>query len=276
MITDADSRPTMIHSKRKALTALFPYVVLQVKEGQHEMFDLFLRTVRTSEHSGLMWVYIEPFLSALLDEKASIFSKRAAMLISPHVPWWLLQDRERLIQSWAGAASTAPYTEDIGRSVVDTLLQVASWKSPTIPAGMWSWLNKRPQLPPICPGRYWGSRRTVFRPIRALNDIETFTSYLLLVWSEWDFLMPKGFNEMCASMQKDFVGEEMGHRRQDLLRRLGHIRRELELGLEHIQQQKPMLEEDNLRLRQDQYRTLEEILMKVDKEANDRLIRECF
>ena len=266
----------MIHSKRKALTALFPYVVLQVKEGQHEMFDLFLRVVGTSQDGGLMWGYIEPFFSGLLDEQASIPSKRAAILTSSHVPWWLFRDREWLIQSWAGAASSVPYAEDVGRSVVDTLLQVACRKSPTIPAGMWSWLNRRPYLPPICPGRYWGSSRAVFKTVQALDDIETLTSYLLLVWSEWDFLMHKCFDEMCASMQKDFAGEETGHHRQDLLRRLGHVRRELDLGLEHIQQQKPTLREDNLCLRQDQYGKLEEILVRVDGEANDRLIRKSF
>lgn len=70
MVEDVGTCSTMIHSKRKALTALFPYVVLRVKEGKREMFDAFLRVVRSSRRSGLMWFYIEPLLSALLDEKA--------------------------------------------------------------------------------------------------------------------------------------------------------------------------------------------------------------
>jgi len=276
MAEDLDTRSTIIRSKRKALTALFPYAVFRVKEGEHEMFDVFLRVVRSSERSGLMWFYIEPLLSALLDEKTPVFSKWAAIMASPHVPWWQFENGGRLIQLWAEASSAVPYTNDIGQSVIDTLLQIASWKSPTIPAGTWSWLNMRPGLPPICSGRYWGSKEAVVKMVRALKDTETLTSYLLLVWSECDFLMPKGFDEMCALIQEDFGGEGMDHHRKDLLHRLGYVRGELERGLWHIQQYKPGLKEENLRLRRDQYRRLEEILLEVDKEATDRLLGESL
>ena len=268
-----DEDRLLICSKRKALTALFPYVALR-EEEQHEMFDAFLRVARASERSGLMWFYIEPFLSTLLGRETTVSSKRAAILASPHLPWWQFENRGQLIQLWAEAASAVPYADDIGRSVVDTLLQVACWKSPAIPAGAWSWLNRRPDLPPACPGRYWGSTRAIFRMVRALNDIEILTSYLVLVWSEWDFLMPRGFDEMCASVREDFSGKEMGYYRSDLLRRLRHIRGELELGLEHIQRHKPGLTEANFRLRQDQYGRLEEILVEMDEEAITGLIRE--
>jgi hypothetical protein len=73
MVKYAGTRSTVIRSKRKALTALFPYVVLRVKEGEHEMLDVFLDVVRSSERSGLMWFYIEPLLSALLDENTPVF-----------------------------------------------------------------------------------------------------------------------------------------------------------------------------------------------------------
>jgi len=267
MVKDADTRSIMIHSKRKALTALFPYVVLRVKEGDYEMFKAFLRVVRSSGRSGLMWFYIEPLLSALLDEKTPTPLKWAAILVSPHVPWWQFEDGERLIRLWADASSAVPYMDEVGQSVVDTLLQIASWKSPTIPAGMWSWLNMRPSLPPLCSGRYWGSREAVVKMVRALNDIETLKSYLLLVWSEWDFLMPRGFDEMCTSIQEDFRGEEMNRHREDLLRRLGDIRVELGRGLEYFQRDKPELKKESLGLRQDQYEKLKEILLEVGGEA---------
>jgi len=276
MIEDAGTCSTMIRSRRKALTALFPYVVLRAKEGDHEMLDVFLHAIRSSERSGLMWFYIEPLLSALLGETAPFSSKWAAIMASPHVPWWQFENSGQLIQLWAEASSTVPYTEEVGQSVVDTLLQIASWKSPTIPAGMWSWLNKRPSLPPVCSGRYWGSREAVVKMVRALKDIETLTSYLLLVWSEWDFLMPKGFDETCTLVQEDFSGEEMDRHRKDLLHRLGYVRGELERGLGHIRQYKPELKEENLRLRRDQYRRLEEILLELDKEATDRPIGESL
>ena len=285
MVEDVGTCSTMIHSKRKALTALFPYVVLRVKDGKREMFDAFLRVVRSSRRSGLMWFYIEPLLSALLDEKTPTPPKWAAILVSPHVPWWQFEDGGRLIQLLADASSAFEYTDassaieyadDVGQSVVDTLLQVASWKLPAISAGMWSWLNMRPSLPPVCSGRYWGSRETVVKMVRALEDIETLTSYLLLVWSEWDFLMPRGFDEMCTLVQEDFSGEEMVRHRKDLLHCLGYVRGELERGLGHIQQYKPELKEENLCLRRDQYRRLEEILLEVDKGATDRPIGESL
>jgi len=264
MVRDTYMGPTMIRSRRKALTALFPHAVSLEKEGQHEMFGVFLEVTRVSAGRGLMWFYIELFLSALLDADAPVRLKRAAILTSPCIPWWHFKNDEHLIQLWAAAASAVPYTDDIGQSVVDTLLQIACWKSPPIPPRMWSWLDRRPTLPPICSGRYWGTKRAVFQTVRALGDIETLTSYLLLVWSEWDFVMPRGFNDMCTSIQEDFGGEGMGYHRKDLLRRLGHVLRELERGLKHIRQFKPRLEEDNIRRRQGQYGRLKEILLEVD------------
>jgi len=267
IVEDAGTRSTIIRSKRKALTALFPYVTLRTKDGEHEMFDVFLRVVRSSERSGLMWFYIEPLLSVLLDERAPVFSKQAAIMASPHVPWWQFENGGHLVQLWAGAYSAVPYTDDVGQSVVDTLLQIASWKSPAITDDMWLWLNKCPDLPPVCSGRYWGSNHAVFKMVRALKDTKTLTSYLLLIWSEWDFLMPRGFDEMCASIREDFSGEEMGRHRTDLIRRLSYVRRELERGLEYIQQYKPELKEENLHRRRDQYKRLQDILLEVDNET---------
>lgn len=230
MAVDPSILPAMIRSKRKALTALFPHVVFREKEGLHEIFDALLHAARASGRSGLMWFYIEPFISALLDEKAPASSKRAAILISPHIPWWQLENGGQSIRLWAEAASIITYTDDVSQSIVDALLQIACWNSPSVPASMWSWLNRCPTLPPACSGRYWGSRQAVCKVIRALEDIETLTSYLLLVWSEWDSLMPRGFNEMCASIREDFSGKEMGYHRKRLLPRLVHVLRELELG----------------------------------------------
>jgi len=269
MVEGPDMGSTMIRSKRKALTALFPHAVLRENEGQHEMSDAFLRAARASPRSGLMWYCIEPFLSALLDEDIPILSKRAVILVSPHIPWWQFKKGGQLIRLWATATSEVDYTDEVGQSVVDTLLQIACWKSPPIPPRMWSWLNRRPCLPPVCSGRYWGSRQAVFKTVRALGDFEILTSYLLLVWSEWDFVMPRGFDEMCASIQEDFGGEEMSQHRKDLLEHLERVLMQLDLGLEHIRQHRPGLEEDRILLRQRQYRRLEETLLEVDKEVVD-------
>ena len=261
MVEDANA-PT-ISSKYEALTALFRYAALWVDGG---MLDAFKCVATSPGGSGLMQLHIVPLLSTLLDEKSPNSLKRAAILASPHVPWWQFENGKELIQLWAKASSAVPYTDDIGRSVVDALLQIAHSKSPTIPDGMWSWLDKRPNLPPICSGRRLGSSQAVVEMVRGLKDTKTFTSYLLLVWSEWDFLELDGFKEMCSILE-DFGGEELYHHRKDLLDRLGHVRTELKRGLRHFQHYKPGLTEDNFRDGQGQYMRLEEILLEANKKA---------
>ena len=263
---DARARSAMIKSKRKVFTTLFPYVVSGGLGEQNKMFSAFLDLAGTWGRSGLMWPRIEPFLSTLLDEGS--LSKRAAILISPHLPWWQFRNGGRLIQLLTEAASEVPDADDVvDQSIVDTLLQVACWKPPLIPAGMWSWLNRRPNLPPVCSGRYWGSKQAVVRMVRGLEDTEILTSYLLVVWSEWDFLMPKGFAEMCASIQEDFNGQERSQHRKVLLDRLDQITGKLESGLGDIQRDKPDLEGGNLHLWKSRYAELGEILRRVDSEA---------
>jgi hypothetical protein len=106
-----------------------------------------------------------------------------------------------MVAGWAVAASAVPYTEEAGQSVVDILLHIASVDSlrPHIPTGIWTWLNKRPSLPPKCVGRSRGSSGDVVRQVRALRDTEILKSYLLLVLSEWDCIddqQPGGLAEM--------------------------------------------------------------------------------
>jgi len=273
MLKPAD--PRLIYSKRKAITALFSHMVWLEREGRQHMFDMFFHVARASDRSGFMWHCTEPLLSAFLDEETPNFQKRTMILVSPHIPWWQLKNGD-LIQLWARAISAVPYADDIGQSVVDALLQIACWEPRPIPPDLWQWLNMRPSLPPVCTGRFWGSHKPVFKMVQALEDVETLTSYLLLIWSEWDFLMPEGFDEMCVSIREDFSGERMGYHRKDLLQRLDRILGELGLGLEHIRRYKPGLEEDGFLRRQHQYGQLKEILSEVDREATDALTRESL
>jgi hypothetical protein len=143
---------------------------------------------------------------------------------------------EHWVQQWAAAASAVPYTDEIGQSVADTLLHIASNTSlqPHIPIDMWSWLRKSPSLPPICAGRYYGSHSDVVRIVQGLGDIETLTAYLLLVWSEWQYQY--AIEEMCALIRNDFSGIRMGYHRKKLLQHLDHVLGQLELGTEHLQQ----------------------------------------
>jgi len=242
-----------IRSRRKALTALFPCAVWRERDGQHEMLEASLHVAKASDLMGYMWYHIEPFVSTLLHEDSHGSLKLAAILASPHLPWDQFTNSEKSIHLWAAAVSAVPYTNHIGQSVIDTLLRIAyePLLQPHIPVGVWSWLNKRPSLSPVCRGRYLGSSPDVLHIVRALGDLEILKSYLLLIWSEWDHL--RGPSEMAISIREDFSGIEMGYHREDLLRHLDHVLGQLDMGLEHLRKRKESLVEDDVQQMKVQY-----------------------
>ena len=184
----------------------------------------------------------------LLNEESPIPLKQAIILASPHLLWRNFANDKHLVQLWAVAVSEVPYTDEVCQSVVATLLQIASITSlqPSIPLDMWSWLKKCPSLPPTSTGHSFGSIPGVFQTIRRLQNIEILKSYLLLIWSEWGLLNTGGFNEMLALIREDFSGIRMlGHRRE-LLQHLYHVLNQVDLGLEHLQQHNPRVDEGSI------------------------------
>jgi len=270
------ANPDLIYSMRKAITTFFLFAAWCEQNGQHEALDVFLYTTKASGWSGLMWHWIKLPVTKLLNRWSPLPLKQAALLASPHLPWWSFIEGKHLIQLWAAAAWEVPYTDEICQSVVDTLLQIASngCLRPHIPISMWSWLKKHPFLPPICAGRYQGSAFGVVQTVRALGDIETLKSYMLLVWSEWDPLYSgkahnysrqnqchkKSLHEMCTSLREDFSGIGMEHHQIDLLQQLDYILGQLDLGLEHLQPHKPSLNAGDIQQMKEQYRKLKEVL----------------
>lgn len=236
---------------------------------------MFLYTAKASREQGFMWHYVNPLVITLLGEESPVPLKRAAILASPHLTWRDFTDDGRLVQLWGAAAPAVPYTHDIGQGVVDALLLIESRDSlrPHIPVGMWSWLNRRPSLPPICPGRSLGTERSSVQTIRGLEDIEALTSYLLLVWSEWDSIL-SGFEEMCTSIKEDFCGISMGYHRKELLQHLDHVLGKLDQGLDRLRQHKPSLPGNHIWWVKGQYRELRKVLLEVDREATDQLLGE--
>ena len=196
-----------------------------------------------------MWHRIRQPFTALLDGGSPVSLRRAAILASPHLPWWNPAIDRHFIQLWAAAAWAIPYADDVGQCVADTLLLIASQESlrPHIPTDMWSWLNKRPCLPPACAGSSRGAERDVVRTVRGLGDVEILTSYLLLVWSEWNYLHPDGLDEMCGSIREDLNGAGLGDHRRDLLQCLDRILGRLDFGLGPTRQREQDLGEDNIR-----------------------------
>jgi len=253
-----------LQSKRKAITTLLPYAIRLEKDGQPEMLDTFLHAARASKEWELTWHRTWKY-ARRLPHKAS---PRAFILASPHVRWYLLTDDGDLVQEWAAAASVVPYTEEVGQSVVDVLLQIMEVDelAPHIPVGMWSWLIRQPSLPPVCYGRFIGTHTYIFRAVRALKDIEILKSYLLLVWSEWGCIQDgNSFKDMCASIWKYFSGNGMGDHRAELVQRLDHILGQLDQGLDYLKQHNPQLGRYDLWRMKSQYKELKEVLLEVER-----------
>ena len=268
MIQTGDLRA--LQSKRKAISALLPYAVWQERDRGPEMLDTLLSAARASRMLKFMWDRVGQYAGRLLSKA----TPRAVVLISPHIPWsWSTdgEDRADLVRWWAEAVPTVtvPHSEEVGRCVVDTLLQIASEKEllPHIPVDVWSWLNERPLLPPTCLGRYVGTWEHVVEAVRKLEDIEILKSYFLLVWSEWDCLRIYSLNKMRISIREDFGGVGMDHHRAELIQRLDYIMEQLDGGLDHFRQHDPNLTAGYLRNMKHDYGRLRDILVETNNEA---------
>ena len=257
-------------SKRKAMTALLPYAVLEEQNGQPEMLDMFLHTARASKERQFTWHHIGKIANKLLSKA----SPRAIILTSPYLHWDLLKDRGELVQLWAAATSAIPYTDEVGQSVVDVLLQIAAVDElvPHIPVDIWSWLAKKPPLPPVCLGRYVGTHACVVEAVRALKDVEVLKSYFNLVWSEWsDLQETHSFSKTIALIKEGLSGVEMAHHRAELIEQLDYILGQLDLRfgqldprLEHMQQDPDLVKFHLWKIKR-QYGKFKKTLLKLDK-----------
>lgn len=240
------------------------------------MISLLLDAARASGQGEFMWSRVEPLVATLFNEEDHASLKLVVIRVSPHLPWLKFTDGGDLVRLWIATASVVPYTDETGQAVIDTLLQITSCDSlrPHVPvgSGLWTWLNRLPSLPPVCWGRHCGNSSDAIRTVRALGDVETLKSYLLLVLSEWD---SPDFHGVSVSFGEDFGGIGMWHHRKDILRSLNRILGQLEMGLDHLRRSNPNLGRypGIWRLKRD-YEELKLILLRVDREANDMLTRE--
>ena len=256
-----------LRSKRKAVATLLPYAVWQERDGRPEMLDTFLHAARVSRERQLTWNRIAQAAIRLLSEA----SPRAIILASPHFPWDLFTDNGDLVRQWATAASVVRYAEDVGQSVVDVLLQIASQDRlvPFIPVDVWAWLTRRPPLPPTCMGRHVGTHSRVIKAVRALKDVEVLKSYFLVVWSEWDDLRNNaGFNKMCAAIKEDLCGTEKGGHRAELILRLNQVLGQLDGGFGHLKEHDPKFGKYDLWKMKRRYGKLRELLLEVENRTS--------
>ena len=268
-LTKVAQDPGAVLSKYKVITALFPYAVRRGQEADSQLLDAFLCAVKYFPHSS-QWTlrYIRPMVPKLLMEGSSILLKRAAILALPYLElaWLDSDDISGFGELWISAADSVEDTEDVSQAMVDVLLQMAFFHSVRahITPKAWSWLNKRPLLPPRCRGRLLCSiGSNVLPAIRARNDIKLLTSYLITMWSEWDCAGEWAFDGMCEVLSEEFCGDSDGVRehRKDLVVRLDSVLMELGGGLEYLRMRHPDMQPDELEVIRERYRELKRILV---------------
>ena len=192
------------------------------------MADTLSRIAKDSNsiRRDFTWECIGTYIIPLFGEPATPLDWVIARA-SHHVPWRSKLVNEDTVTRWAATASAAPYTKEVGESVVDALLQIASIDSlrPYIPFGIWAWLKKQPYLPGAPFQQPDRSRGNVIRHMRTLGDIEILTSYFLLVLSRPRYFGVEsgGFAEMRISIREDFGGIGMGRHREDLIKELDRV-----------------------------------------------------
>ena len=123
------------------------------------------------------------------------------------------------------AASALPYSVDVCQSMVEALLQMADNDilQPHIPALAWEWMKKRALFRPESSWSQLGTGEDVVRKVRELGDAGLITSYLLVVWSEKNWLSTKGYKAMLDLIRGELGGiGAVGHR-ADLIQRLDYI-----------------------------------------------------
>jgi len=267
----------LFEQKSEALRLLFWYAIQQERCGDTDLFDAILH-LKKREFDR--WCPHELHWHPDAWKMFTYASPRAMIFVTPYLDW----GKERpsgakdLISKWVAAISVVPHTEEVTENVVDTLLQISAnpYLRSSIPADVWSWLNERPSLPPVCKGRRLGGDRDTVRTVRGLNK-GILASYLIMIWSEWKPLSDDGFAEMRISVCEDFNGVGNVHHRAELIQRLDYVLGELDRlsGSPNADLEDDKLWRDKLErhspVMKDRYGELKRIL---DQETTD--ILECM
>lgn len=216
-----------------SINTILPFAISLEKDGKPRMFDVIIRGLRYAQTIRLEH---GRYTGTLFEESSSPSLNRAIVLLSPYRNQYAWVEHE--VVRWATAVLAIPYTEEVGRSVVDATLQIASFNSlrPHIHIGVWALFKNRPSLPHTFYGRSLGTEPEVIGHVRGLGDLEILKSYFLLVWSEWDRISYGGLDMMEMSIREDFCGTGMARHRQDLAHRLDHILGELGRGPGYFRQ----------------------------------------
>ena len=257
----------LLAPKPYSISALLPYAISLEQDGDQEMVDAIFRLSCASELWSFRWKYIERYTAALFSKPTPPSLNRVTILLSPYAPrdYW----NENVVSRWAAAVSAVVYSEEVGWSVVDTLLMLASRSDlqPYIPIRIWTWLKGALPRPPGCRRACWGTTPEVVDQVRTLGDLDILTSYFSLVWSEWTTPHDLGFAMMQVSIAEGLSGVGMRNHRENLIGRLDHILGELDRRPGRIKQHTSFVSEGTIPNRKEKYRALREVLLEVDRKV---------
>ena len=253
----------------KPLTCIFSYAVIAAEGGDTRLLDEVLLAVRRSSQ-GSSWV--RRHISLLINGTLTGWSDvrlRITLCALPYLEdaWFHAADKYPFILRWESAASHIKSTQETGQSVVEVLLRMAcayQWR-PHITTEAWKWLKRRPQLPPVCRARSLCCNDLgAISKVESLRDTEILKDYLIVVWSEWDWLAPWVCSYMCDVIRKRFRGERKRGHRDELRDRLVHIQKQLDLGLDHLRKQGSEMSVAYFRPTKEAYEALLETLSEVE------------
>ena len=175
-----------------------------------------------------------------------------------------------ILQCWIAAASELPDTHDVRNSVVEGLLQMTSEEGlwPYIPVVAWEWLKKRPVLCCETGLFMYGDWESGLQMVQTLGDIELITSYLFVIWSEWNFLVNSGCKGMHRLIREELNGIHAVGYRGDLIQRLDHVLSQFDRGQEYLRPHVRGFDIEEVFLSAKQkYEGLRRDLLQLDEEA---------
>ena len=263
----------IFQSKRKAISALLPYAARLPQGKQHRMFEAILRISSKWSSMEFMWNHIGPSITSWFDESSPPSLNHAITIASPCVNWMYILRNQGTVARRAAAVSATPYSEAVGQSVADALLQISNNYAlrPHIPIEAWALLKRHPSSP------RWAHTHLLTLDlvdhIRGFGDIEILISYFLFIWSEWQPLDSLGPAEMEIIVWEEIRGVGMWRHRDDLIKRLDDVLSRLDRGLEYLTQYDPRLEEDRFARTRTRYTQLKELMVEVDRESMKTLSR---
>ena len=264
--------PHVFSSKCKAISAITPFAISLERGGQQGMLDIVVRAFRCiPPMEGCVWFRATFHIDMPLRESGTPSLDRALALLLPYGSWIDWGRDEDGVARWATAVLAIPYTEEVGRSVVDATLRIAYEDSPRqhIPIGVWALFKERPSLPPTCEGLSYGTNADIIDHVRSLGDLEILKSYFLLAWCEWTPLFDGGLDAIEISIRKDFCGPGLRQHRKDFIQRVDYVLGELgrEPGYLNQSSRWPTWGEELIQETKERYGRLKDVLLEVEREA---------